>query len=255
MNLPNGSQYIKGRSIGLFGPERGAARILDILRNYDLKATWFVPTDMMQEHPDVIEMIQKEGHEFAHHGLDHTGRYGETFDQQCERIELSQELFKKYTGDIARGMRPTGMLLPQTERWLYESAGFVYSSAGTSGEGDGWYYVDGVATPGVNVPCRDEQMDDYVQTVLHNYPAVLEGMPRPAGYDLVYRNWVREIEGMIRFGRMGSSAFHPQIAGTAGRSVMLDRFCAYLAENRDVWCSTCLDIAQRFLAAQEETEC
>ena len=118
VKLPNGSQYIKGRSIGLFGPERGAARILDILRNYDLKATWFVPTDMMQEHPDVIEMIRKEGHEFAHHGLDHTGRYGETFDQQCARIGLSQELFKKYTGDIARGMRPTGMLLPQTERWL-----------------------------------------------------------------------------------------------------------------------------------------
>ena len=74
VKLPNGSQYIKGRSIGLFGPERGAARILDILRNYDLKATWFVTTDMMQEHPDVIEMIRKEGHEFAHHGLDHTGR-------------------------------------------------------------------------------------------------------------------------------------------------------------------------------------
>ena len=118
-----------------------------------------------------------------------------------------------------------------------------------------WYYVNGTATCGVNVPCRDEQMDDYVQTVLHNYPAVLEGMPRPAGYDVVYRNWVREIEGMARFGRMGSSAFHPQIAGTAGRSVMLDRFCAYLAENREVWCSTCLDIAQHFLAAQEVTAC
>ena len=49
--------------------------------------------------------------------------------------------------------------------------------------------------------------------------------------------------------------FHPQIAGTAGRSVMLDRFCAYLAENREVWCSTCLDIAQHFLAAQEVTAC
>ena len=59
VKLPNGSQYIKGRSIGLFGPERGAARILDILRNYDLKATWFVPTDMMQEHPDVIEMTER----------------------------------------------------------------------------------------------------------------------------------------------------------------------------------------------------
>ena len=74
--------------------------------------------------------------------------------------------------------------------------------------------MNGEKTKGINVPCRDEQMDDYVQTVLHSYPAVLEGMPRIAAYDVVYTNWIREIEGMIKFGNIGSYAFHPQIAGT-----------------------------------------
>lgn len=82
-------------------------------------------------------------------------------------------------------------------------------------------------------------MDDYVQTVLHSYPAVLEGMPRIAAYDVVYTNWIREIEGMIKFGNIGSSAFHPQIAGTPGRAIILEHFCKYLAENRDIWCTTC----------------
>lgn len=49
----------------------------------------------------------------------------------------------KYTGRKACGMRPTGALLPETEKWLYDGGGFLYSSAGTSGEGIGYYYVNG----------------------------------------------------------------------------------------------------------------
>ncbi|WP_438264310.1 hypothetical protein, partial [Anaerotruncus rubiinfantis] len=35
-HLPNGSAYIKGPSIGQYGPRRGAQRILEILEEYDL---------------------------------------------------------------------------------------------------------------------------------------------------------------------------------------------------------------------------
>ena len=50
-------------------------------------------------------------------------------------------------------------------------------------------------------------MDDYVQTVFHSYPEVLVGMPRIAPYENAYSNWVREIEGMIRYGHSGSTRF------------------------------------------------
>lgn len=244
--LPNGDTFIKGPSIGAYGPKKGAFRILEILKNFDLKATWFIPAVMIAEHPETAERILEEGHEIAHHGWDHTGRYGSTPAEQQEYIGRCQDLFLKYTGRKAYGMRPTGALLPETEKWLYKEGGFLYSSAGTSGEGKGYYRVNGEKTGGINVPCRDEQMDDYVQTVLNSYPAVLEGMPRIASYDVVYSNWIREIEGMIRFGNIGSSAFHPQIAGTPGRAVVLERFCKHLADNRDVWCVPCLDIADYY---------
>ncbi len=250
--LPNGDTFLKGPSIGGYGPKRGAARILEILKEYDIKATWFIPAVMIEEHQETVEKILDGGHEISHHGYDHTGRYGATLDAQQEWIGRSQELFLKYTGRRAYGMRPTGALLPETELWMYGEGGFRYSSAGTSGEGDGWYYVNGTATRGINVPCRDEQMDDYVQTVLHSYPAVLEGMPRIAAYDVVYANWVREIEGMVKFGNIGSSAFHPQIAGTPGRAVMLEKFCRYLADRGDIWCAPCIEIADWYRKALEE---
>lgn len=249
--LQNGHTFIKGPSIGAYGPKKGTTRILEILDEYDYKATWFIPAVMIEEHDKIIEKILNHGHEISHHGLDHTGRYGATLSEQQDYIGRSQDIFLKYTGRKAYGMRPTGALLPETELWLYDEGGFLYSSAGTSGEGKGYYYVNGEATKGINVPCRDEQMDDYVQTVLHSYPAVLEGMPRIASYDVVYSNWIREIDGMVKFENVGSSAFHPQIAGTPGRAVILERFCEYLAENKDVWCAPCIDIAKYYKAALE----
>jgi len=246
-HLPNGSQYIKGPSIGKYGPLKGVPRILEILKEYDIKATFFIPTDMVREHADVVEKVLLDGHELSHHGYDHAGNYGETFDQQVERFELCQEIFMKYAGVRAYGARPTGFLLPETERWMYsDKGGFLYASGGLSGEGTGWYEVEGQKTQAMNIPCRDEQTDDYVQTVFHNYPAVLVGMPRLAAYDTVYNNWIREVEGIARFGNVGSTAFHPQISGAPGRAVLLDKFCKYLAENPDVWCTSCLEIAKHF---------
>lgn len=249
--LPGGDTFIKGPSIGAYGPKRGAARILEILNEFGFKATWFIPALMIEEHYEIVEKILDGGHEISHHGLDHMGRYGDTLAKQQDYIGQCQDIFLKYTGTKAYGMRPTGALLAETEQWLYDCGGFLYSSAGTSGEGKGYYYINGEATKGINVPCRDEQMDDYVQTVLHSYPAVLEGMPRIAAYDVVYANWIREVEGMIKFGNSGSSAFHPQIAGTPGRAVVLERFCQYLADNQAVWCATCIDIARYHKAALE----
>ena len=56
---------------------------------------------------------------------------------------------------------------------------------------------------------------------------------------------------MIKFGNIGSSAFHPQIAGTPGRAIILEHFCKYLAENRDIWCTTCKNIADYYRAELE----
>lgn len=251
VKLPNGDKFIKGPSIGQFGPNKGAFRILDILDEYNIKATWFIPAIVVRDESKVVEEILKRGHEIAHHGYDHTGRYGDTLVQQQEWIERSQELFVQYAGVKALGFRTTGALLPETERWIYSDGGFIYSSAGSSGEACGYYEVEGEKTSAVNIPCRDEQTDDYVQTVFHNYPAVLEGMPRVASYESVYNNWVCEVEGAIRFGNSGSTAFHPQIAGTAGRAMMLRRFCAYLADSADVWSAPCIDIARHYKAVME----
>lgn len=248
VKLPGGEKYIKGPSIGRFGPNKGVYRILEILKEYDIKATWFTPVESIEKFPDAIDAILKAGHEMAHHGYDHRGNYGSTVEEQIEYIKRCQEKFIQYTGKKATGFRGTGPVFPDTERWMYSEGGFTYSSCGISGENCGWYHIEGKEKiNAVNIPCRDEQMDDYCQTVFHNWPEVLEGMPRIAPYDNAYSNWVSEIEGAVRFGNSGSTAFHPQIAGTPGRAILFDKFCKHLADNPNIWCTSCDEIAKYYI--------
>ena len=69
--LPGGQNFIKGVSIGDFGVKVGTARVLDILDEYDMKATWFIPAEIVEEHPKTVQIILARGHEIAHHGYDH----------------------------------------------------------------------------------------------------------------------------------------------------------------------------------------
>lgn len=251
VKLRNGDSLIKGISIGDYGTKKGTDRILDILKEYDMSATFFIPTEILEANEKLAYRILEDGHEIGHHGYDHRGEYGKTPEEQKERINLCQDIFMKVIGKKAFGFRATGYIMPETERWMYSQGGFVYSSCGISGEACGWYEVEGVKTKAVNIPCRDEQMDDYVQTVLNSYPQVLEGMPRIAPYHNTYDNWVREMEGMIKYGNSGSTAFHPQIAGTPGRAIIFEKFVKYLKENDKVWSTSCINIASHFIKEME----
>ena len=250
VKINGGDKFLKGPSIGKYGPEVGVPRLLDILDNYDLKATWFIPAENIEKYYELAQHILDRGHELGHHDYDHRGEYGNTVEEQIQYIEKCQDIFMKYTGVKAKGFRGTGSILPETEEWLYTEGGFTYSSCGIAGEACDWVIANGKKTKAVNIPCRDEMMDDYMQTVMNSYPQVLVGMPRIAPYRNPFENWVNEIEGLIKYGNAGSPAFHPQIAGTPGRAVIFEKLCEYLKEKESegkIWCSTCLDLANYFI--------
>lgn len=253
--LPNGESYLKGPSVGLYGPKRGAWRILGLLKEAGLKATWFIPAKMVEEHPDLARTVLEEGHELGHHGYDHTSDYGATCQEQLAYIQRCQDIFLKYTGVTPVGFRPTGFLLPETEQWLYTQGGGLYSSAGMGDEVCEFLTVGGVKTSAVNIPCRDE-LDDYIQTVFSSYPQVLPGLPRIAPYREVLSNFIRELEGAVRYSNSLSTAFHPQISGSPGRALMLESLMRYVLEHRDtIWCAPCRDIAKAYRAAKEADGC
>lgn len=248
IKIEGGENFIKGPSIGDYGPNVGAYRLLEILDKYNFKATWFIPAENIIKYNDFVCKLLDEGHEIAHHDYDHKGEYGDTFEEQISFIEKCQDVFKEYLGVKAKGYRSTGAILkPETEKWMYSEGGFEYISGGRAGETCQFINIEGELTNGVIVPSRDSMMDDYMQTVFNTYPQVLVGLPRIAPYKNAYINWIHELEGMKEYGNAGSPAFHPQISGTPGRAMIIDEFCKYLVENeKEIWVTTCLNIAQYF---------
>ncbi len=250
-HMKGGDKFLKGPSVGTYGPNAAAYRILDILKEYDIKATWFVPATIVEENPKVIELILKEGHELSHHGYDHTSDYGKTKDEQLAYLEKAQQVFEKVAGVRAVGSRHTGGLLPETLLWMYTEGGYIYHSPGCNPEPLEFFTVNGVKTRAVNIAQPDE-LDDYVMSVMNSWPQVMVDMDPIACYDNIYRKFIREVEGAVRFGQSISAAFHPQVCGHPGRAQMLEDFCRYLADNRNVWCATCKDIAEYYIANAKE---
>lgn len=245
-HLPNGENYLKGPSVGSYGPVTAAYRILDILKEYNIKATWFTPATIVQENPELIKLILAEGHELSHHGYDHTSDYGKTPEEQIAYLEKAQKVFEEVAGVRAVGSRHTGGLLPETLKWMYTDGGYIYHTPGCNPEACEFFTVDGVKTKAVNI-AQPEELDDYVMSVMNSYPQVMVDMDPIACYKDIYSKFIHECEGAVKYGLTISAAFHPQVCGHPGRAQMLEDLCKYLSENKNIWCATCEDIAKYYI--------
>jgi len=58
---------------GEFG-EIGAHRLVDLLAEYRLPSTWFIPGHTIDTYPAVCERVVAAGHEVGYHGYCHEGR-------------------------------------------------------------------------------------------------------------------------------------------------------------------------------------
>ncbi len=102
------------------GPDRGAVcltfddgphpdftpRVLDVLRTYGVRATFFVVGRAAAAHPDLVHRIASEGHELAHHSFTH-GEPGETNASDLLReIHDTDAVLEGIVGQRPRLFRP-----------------------------------------------------------------------------------------------------------------------------------------------------
>lgn len=98
----------------------GATRILDCLKKYGVKATFFCTVNFAQHSPDIIRRIVDEGHEVASHGMYHS--YFKT-----EHLKESSVKLEEITGCEVHGYRMARMM-PVDEKDI-KAAGYTYNSS------------------------------------------------------------------------------------------------------------------------------
>src|ERR1700741_3969337 len=87
-----------------FGPRVGVPRILALLAQYGLPATFFVPGLTAERYPQTVADIREAGHEVAHHSWSHRSPVDLTADE--ERADFERALTALQTlGAEVRGHR------------------------------------------------------------------------------------------------------------------------------------------------------
>ena len=122
--------------------ERNTLKTLELLKQHDVRATFFVLGWIAKQNPDLIAEISKQGHEIANYGFYHRNVRQMTREEFREDARRSRDVL-----EVASGRRVVGFRIPQglrsssdlwmldvlaEEKYLYDSSVF-----GPVSNGDG----------------------------------------------------------------------------------------------------------------------
>lgn len=107
-------------SEGMQVSREGTSRILDLLKDAGVRATFFCTANFAENAPDIMQRILTEGHEVACHGCDHFHPQATDFEQSKIRVErvIQRETY---------GYRQPRMF-PVDEREI-QRVGYIYNSS------------------------------------------------------------------------------------------------------------------------------
>ena len=111
-------------------------RVLDILDEFNVTATFFVVADTVEHYPGLVESVVERGHELACHGLHHACKIDpETktrlmSNQEFEQMTLlAKRILEKISGEKVVGYRAPNAFIGGWMVDLLEQIGFKYDSS------------------------------------------------------------------------------------------------------------------------------
>jgi allantoinase len=228
-NYGNESNY-------LYGIKAGAPRVVKLLREHDIMASWTVAAMSLENHPELAKAIADLGHEPVSHGWRWVHQF--KMDEAQER-----DFIDKAVKSIERtvGVRPYGWLsryfhTDNTRRLLIE-AGFDYHMDDYSGDVPFWDRDTVPGKPIAIVPYQLDSNDMKMWTDPAYTPANWLDYARRC-FDQLYR------EGAEGTPRMMSLGLHLRIIGRPGRIWALEEFFKHVRAHDDVWIATRHQIAR-----------
>lgn len=232
MDPERGTERLTLISSATYGPEVGVPRILDALRQFALKATFFVPGFTAELHPEMIQRIVAEGHELGHHGYLHE-RPDRLSDQEEEAVlARGIEVLERLSGRRPVGYRSPSWELKPSTPGLLKRYGFRYD---TSLMGNDIPYL--VSTPHGNL------LELPVQWVLDDYPHYAMNSGGISSPEKVFEVWSSEFAGYHRYNGCYVLTMHPFVSGRPSRVLLLERLIRYINQYDGVWWATLGEIA------------
>ena len=226
-------------SHGGYGARVGVPKILELLRELSLTATFFVPAWVVEAHRGVCEAILEDGHEIGHHGTYHLPPNLQDMATSLAEIDRGFDVLNDVLGILPVGYRaPLG---ENSSVFLSHLAdkGIRYSSSWRDDIFPYRHRIDGTNNPPVELPVN-YFFDDWMY-----------GMIKGSGRNFIAREqvlsiWADELEVSHEWGALLTTVFHPQVSGRPSRFKILRAFLQQALETDGLWIAPGRDIYEYF---------
>lgn len=222
-------------SMGRYGPRVAIPLILDLLAKHDVHATFFVPGQVAEEHPDTVRALVAAGHELGVHGYTHTHPSALTLAEEEDELTRAKEILESFGVDVV-GYRAPAWDVSRHTLDLLAKHGFTYSSN----------FMDDVrpyrhaGRDVIELPIH-WLLDDAVHFWFDN-DSWDKKIATPSE---VREIWEAEFEGIRELSGAFILTMHPQIIGRPHRLKFLDAFARFVRAHDDAWIATCAEIAEQ----------
>lgn len=234
------AKHLVHLSRGLYATKQALPRILNMLDEEHLKATFFTTAYTAEIHPYIIKYIADQGHEIGYHGYMHEVK--DTYAEENALMDKVDSIIRKHTGKRSVGVRMPDGIIHDFHKQLWLDRGIIYSSNWRNNDGPFLLKIDGKEIPIVELP-KDGIVDDTsynMYTLQHPEHYYLR-----SGREMV-QIWKDELDGLADEGRMLNFVMHPQFIGRPGYVRALRDFIHYAKEN-GAWIATDEQVAKHVL--------
>ncbi|WP_296258093.1 MULTISPECIES: polysaccharide deacetylase family protein [unclassified Pseudomonas] len=242
----------KSLSVWRYGSTRGVQRMLDVLAEENIRASWCIPGIVAEENPQVVRAIHAAGHEIACAGYRHEDFSLLDLAGQQASVRRGCDVLEQLTGLRPSGFRaPAGSYAPGLSDAL-RAEGISWSS---SWAGDDLPYLHPSAQPDavplVELP-QHVELEDEPYFAFNLSPAVPPSQARIGSYVEVLKNWQQDFAGFHRFGLCYVMRLHPETLGTVGRSGLFQELLRWLKAQPDVWFASAEEVADWWSETRSE---
>jgi peptidoglycan/xylan/chitin deacetylase (PgdA/CDA1 family) len=108
------------------GPqEKLTPKLLDLLAQHHIKATFFVIGQNAAEYPDIVARAAREGHEIGNHSWSHPNLAKMSDESVRKQLRQTDDAIKQATGKRPTVMRPPyGSISARQKHWIHDEFGY-----------------------------------------------------------------------------------------------------------------------------------
>lgn len=232
--VPPEQRDLANESFFEYGSRVGVWRVMDILDQFDVKATFFCCALALERNPHIGPEIVRREHEVFGHGYRWEEYYHMSKEDEREAIRKTVESLRRTTGQRPLGWYTRYGPSVNTRELVVEEGGFEYDSMAYND--DIPYYMQTSGKKWLVIPYSLEVNDtrfwrggmvspnDFFETMKNTFDLLYsEGASNP---------------------KMMNIGLHCRIVGRPSRAVALRQFLDYARGFPDVWFARRIDIAR-----------